>query len=344
MRIAQVSPLWLEVPPHNYGGTEYIISLLTDELVKQGHEVTLFATSNAETKAELIPLWHKGLFRDANAKEPGAVAGLLTKAVLEQQHRFDIIHDHTASILVPVSDFIEPPILSTIHNPLTEESVMLYKKFPDVHYVAISNDHRRSAPGVPFSKMIYHGIPVENYDFNDKPDNYLLWLSNIQQDKGLAEAIEIAKISGEKLIIAGTIFPKNTDYFEHRIKPLIDGKQIQFVGNADFKKKIDLLKNAKAFLFPIFSRQEPFGLVVIEAMACGTPVIAPPTGAMPELIDHGKTGFLVNSMEEALQAVKKVDKISRQDCRDHIVENFKVQNMVQAYEELYRKITSGNGE
>lgn len=337
MRIAQVSPLWLEVPPQNYGGTEYIISLLTEELRKRGHEVSLFATANSQTEAKLIPIWPKGLFHDATLSNHMAVFGLLYKELLERQGEFDIIHDHCGAGTVLLSKFIEPPIVSTIHNPFKEETIMLYKKFPNINYVTISDNHRRLGAGVNIVKTIYHGIPVGRYEFNPRPENYLLWLSNITPDKGLAKAIEIATMAGEKLIIAGPIFPANADYFEYRIKPLIDGKQIQFVGVANFEKKVELFKNAKALLFPI-RRQEPFGLVVIEAMACGTPVIAFKEGSMPELIENRKTGFLVDSAEEAVKALKRIKTVSRKYCQEYIKRNFPLNKMVSRYERLYKKI------
>jgi len=338
MRIAQVAPLWFEVPPQTYGGSTLIASLVTEELVKRGHEVTLFATADSKTKAKLIPIWPTGVYKDVGVWYTYAVFALLCKELLERQDEFDIIHDHWEYSTAPFSKFFRPPIVSTIHSPLTEENTIIYKKFPNVHYVAISDNQKKSAPGLHIAKRIYNGIDIARYRFNARPKDYLLWLSLIAPDKGLSDAIEIAKLAGEKLVIAGPIFPRSADYFEYRIKPLIDGKQIQFVGVADFKKKVRLLREAKGLLFPIFQRQEPFGLVVIEAMACGTPVIAARSGAMPELIKDGETGFLVDTKEEAVRALKNLHAISRQRCREHVVENFSMQTMVDNYEQLYKKI------
>ena len=338
MRIAQVAPLWFSVPPYSYGGTELVVSMLTEELIKRGHEVTLFATSDSRTEAKLVPIWPKGL-ENANLAAPLSVFSLMYTELLEKQGEFDIIHDHCEYYTVPFSKFLKPPLVSTLHNPFTEEKIILYKKFSNINYVAISKNQKRLGPGVNIVKTIYHGIPIEKYDFNERPKGYLLWLSGLIPEKGAATAIEIAKMAGEKLIIAGPIFPRSADYFEHRIKPLIDGKQIQFVGEANFEKKIELFKNAKAFLFPI-RRQEPFGLVVLEAMACGTPVIAFREGSMPELIEHGKTGFLVDSAEEAVSAIKRIKRISRSYCRDYVKKNFPLKKMVDRYEQLYKKILS----
>ncbi|MCD6177939.1 glycosyltransferase family 4 protein [bacterium] len=336
MRIAQVAPLWIPVPPYNYGGTELIVSWLTEELVRRGHEVTLFASGDSKTSARLIPIWHKSLWR-AHLRTPHAVYSLLYKKILEMQDEFDIIHDHCEFYTAHLSDLLKPPVISTIHHPIYEEMIVLFKKFPKINYVTISKNQKRSAPGINIVKTIYHGLPIEQYPFNPQPKNYLLWLSKITPEKGPAEAIEIAKEAGENLIIAGPILPGFSDYFEYRIKPLIDGKQIQFVGVADFQKKVELFSNAKGFLYPI-KRQEPFGLVVIEAMICGTPVVAYNQGSMPEIVKDKKTGFLVSSKEEAVEAVKKINEIKRIDCRRHVLKKFNLKKMVNKYEALYYKI------
>ncbi|OIP75502.1 MAG: hypothetical protein AUK06_01705 [Parcubacteria group bacterium CG2_30_36_18] len=336
MRIAQVAPLWIPVPPYTYGGTELVVSWLCDELVRRGHEVTLFATEDSRTQAKLIPIWPRSLWR-AKLKTPHAVFSLLYEKLISLQDQFDIIHDHCEFYTAPYSKFLKPKIVTTLHHPLTEETIILYKKFPNINFVAISKNQRRLGPGINIVKTIYHGLPIEKYEFNPEPKNYLLWLSKIMTEKGIAQAIDIAKLSGENLIISGNIPPEYGDYFDFRIKPLIDGKKIQFVGASNFSKKIELLKNAKAFIFPV-KRPEPFGLVVIEAMACGVPVIAFKEGSLPELIEDGKTGFLVNNTEEACQALKKINKISREYCREYVEKNFNLKRMVNRYEKLYKKI------
>jgi len=336
MRIAQIAPLWIPIPPYTYGGTELVISWLCDELVRRGHEITLFATEDSKTSAKLVPIWPKSLWR-AKLRSPHAAYTLLYEKLLSLQDKFDIIHDHCEFYTTAYTRFLKPPVITTLHHPLTEETIILYKKFSNINFVAISKNQKKSGPGMNIVRTIYHGLPIDKYQFNPNPKNYLFWLSKIQPDKGIAEAIDIAKLSNENLIISGNILPEYGDYFNFRIKPLIDGKKIQFVGASNFDKKIELFKNAKAFIFPV-KRPEPFGLVVIEAMACGTPVIAFKVGSMPELIEDGKTGFLVNSVEEACQALKKIDKISRNDCREHIKKNFNLKRMVNRYEKLYKKI------
>ena len=336
MRIAQIAPLWIPVPPYNYGGTELVASWLTEELVRRGHKVTLFASADSKTSAELVPIWSSSLWK-ANLATPHAVFGLMYKKLFEMQDQFDIIHDHCEFYTTPYTQFLKAPVVSTIHHPMYEELIVLFKNFPKVNYVAISKNQKRTAPGVNIVRTIYNGLPIQDYPFNPKPKDYLLWLSKVYPGKGPAEAIEVAKRAGEKLILSGNIPKEYGDYFEYRLKPMIDGKQIQFVGASNFEKKIELFKNAKAVLYPI-KRPEPFGLVVIEAMACGTPVIAYKEGAMAELIKDGETGFLVSNQDEMIEALKKVHRIDRSICRAHVEKNFPLRRMVNRYERLYKKL------
>lgn len=336
MRILQIAPLWIPVPPITYGGTELVISWLTEELVKRGHDVTLLASGDSKTSAKLIPIWPSSLWR-AHLSTPHTVFALIYEKLAQIQEEFDIIHDHCEFYTAPFVPFFKRPVVSTIHHPMYEELIILFKKFSQINYVAVSKDQKKSAPGVNFVKTIYHGLPITQYPFNPQPQDYLLWLSKISPGKGPAEAIEVAKRAKEKLIVSGNILKEYGDYFEYRLQPLIDGRRIQFVGASDFEKKIDLLKNAKAFLYPV-RRPEPFGLVVAEAMACGTPVVAYKEGAMPELIKDGKTGFLVNNQEEMTEALKEIDKIERIDCRRHVARKFSLKKMVNKYEALYNTI------
>lgn len=340
MKIAQIAPLWIPIPPITYGGTEFVVSLLTEELVRRGHEVTLFATGDSKTSARLVPIWPRSLWR-AKLKTPHSVYSLLANEVLKRQVEFDIIHDHCEFYTAAFSKFLKTPVVSTIHHPIYEEMTILFKKFPNINYVAISKNQRKSSPGLNFAETICNGIPLDSYPFEEKPKDYLLWLSKIMPEKGLKDAVEIAKKAGEKLLIAGVIPKEQQDYFDYRIKPMIDGKQIQFVGAADFKKKIELFRNAKAFLFPI-RRPEPFGLVVIEAMACGTPVIAYKDGSLPEIVKNNETGFLVQNQEEMIEAVKKISQIKRIDCRRRVAKKFCLEKMVNKYEALYNTLIKEN--
>lgn len=341
MRILQIAPLWIPVPPYTYGGIELAISWLTDELVKRGHNVTLLATGDSKTMAKLVPVWPKSLWR-ANLNTPHAVFSLLYEKFQSIYKEFDIIHDHCEFYTAPLFTSLDIPVVSTIHHPVYEEMIILFKKFPKINYVSISKHQRKSAPGVNFVKTIYHGLPIEKYPFNSQPKDYLLWLSKITPGKGLSEAIDVAKAAGEKLIISGVIPKEYQDYFEYRIQPKIDNKQIQFIGASNFEKKVELFANAKVLLYPI-KRPEPFGLVVIEAMACGTPVIAYTEGSMPELIKDGKNGFLVKTREEMVEALKKIDHIKRIDCRRQATRRFGLKKMVNKYEALYNTlIKNGN--
>ncbi len=336
MKIAQIAPLWIPVPPYNYGGTELVVSWLSDYLTEKGHEVTLFASGDSRTKARLVPIWPKSLWR-SHLSCPHAVYSLLYNKLLEMQDEFDIIHDHCEFYTPTYTKFLRPPIVSTLHHPLSEEAIILYKKFPNINFVAISKNQRKYSSGINIVKTIYHGLPLEKYDFNEEPEDYLLWLSKIIPQKGPAEAIEVAKKASEKLIIAGNIPPDQSDYFDYRIRPLIDNKQIVFVGAADFEKKVNLFKRAKAFLFPV-KRPEPFGLVVAEAMATGTPVIAYKEGSMPELIKNGENGFLVSNQEEMVEAIKKIKTIKRKNCRLYAEKHFNINKMIKEYENLYSRV------
>lgn len=336
LKIAQIAPLWIPVPPLTYGGTELVVSLLTENLVKRRHKVTLFSTGDAKTKAQLVSIWEKSLWR-ARLNSPHAVWGLMFNKLLKMADRFDILHNHTGFYLSPFVRFLNKPVVTTIHRPIVPEMLKSFRMAPEVNYVAISKDQKRSAPKMKFSAVIYNGIDVKKYLYKDNPEDYVLWLSKITPDKGIIEAIEVAKMAKERLIIAGNIPPDDGRFFRYEVLPRIDGDQIKYVGQADFKKKIHLLRHAKALLFPVL-RREPFGLVAAEAQACGTPVVAYPAGAMPELIQNGRTGFLAKSNLEMALALKRISRIKRSHCRKFVKEHFDSVKMVDAYEKLYKSL------
>lgn len=336
MKIAEIAPLWVPIPPYTYGGIELIVHLLSEELTKRKHSISLFSTGDSWTSGKLISVWEKSLWR-AKLSSPHAVYSLMFKKILEMSDKFDIIHNHTGFYLSPFSPYIKKPIVSTIHRPISTETLKLFKGYPEVNYVAVSRDQMKSAPKMKFAEVIHNGIDTKKYKFNDEPKDYLLWLSKIVPDKGILDAIEVAKISKERLIIAGNINPDDSRFFRYEVLPRIDGDQIKYVGQADFAKKVSLMRNAKALLFPTHYR-ETFGLVAVEAQACGTPVIAYPSGAVPELIQNGKTGFLVNSILEMALAIRRLDKIKRKDCRNFVVKNFDVKKMVDSYEKLFKSL------
>jgi len=333
LKIAQIAPLWIPVPPITYGGTEFMIHLLSEELLKRGHEVTLFASGDSQFSGTLVAFCEKSLWR-LRSQSPHAYYSMLFSEVVKRQNEFDIIHDHSEFYFAPFSAFIKKPIMMTLHRPITRETAEVFKKFPNINYIPISHDQRESNPEINFSKTIHHGIPVEQYAFKPDHDNYLVWLSKLIPEKGILEAIEVAKRSGEKLIICGNIAPGHELFFKHEIVPLIDGEQIRYVGEANFEKKIEILSRAKALLYPI-SRREPFGLVIAEAMACGTPVIAFGQGAVPEVVADGRTGFVVKDVLSMIGKIQHIGEIDRKECRRHIEENFNLKKMVDAYESLY---------
>lgn len=340
MRIAQIAPLWTPTPPRTYGGTEFIVHHLTEELIRRGHKVTLFASGDSKTTGKLIASWPQALWR-AKLNSPHAVYSLHFRKVLAMQENFDVIHDHTDFYLSAYTPFIKKPVITTIHRPITEEVEILLRYFPRVRYVAISQDQSNSAPLIHFAQTIYNGIPLEEYPFQETPGDYVVWLSKIETQKGILEAIEAAKRAKEKLVICGNVIPEKWRFFKFEVAPLIDGKRIVYVGEVDFAKKVRILSKAKALLYPV-QRREPFGLAMIEAMACGTPVIAFPNGAVPEIVQHGKTGFLVKSIPEMAAAVHKIERINRADCRKYIEEHFSLARMVDAYEKLYNEAVSAH--
>lgn len=334
MRIAMLSPIAWRTPPEHYGPWELVSSLLTEELVKKGLDVTLFATGNSLTKAKLLSVTPEGYEEkreiDAKVAECLHVANCMQRA-----DDFDIIHNQFDFLPLTYSRLIKTPVVTTIHGFSSPKILPVYEKYNDhTHYVSISYSNR--AESLSYISNIYHGINLEDYQFNEDPTgNYLLFLGRIHPDKGAHHAIEIAKRSGLKLILAGII--QDQKYFEEKIKPHLSEKYAEYVGSVGLQQKNQLMGNALALLHPIgFS--EPFGLSVAESMACGTPVIAFSKGSMPELIDHEKDGFLVSDVEEAIKAVSGLDKIQRLNCRKKIKENFSKEIMAENYIRTYRKI------
>jgi len=340
MKIAQFAPIWIPVPPRTYGGTEFVVSEVTDGLLARGHDVTLFASGDSTTKAKLISPWPVSLWR-AKLGSPHAVWSLHLSNLLEHQDEFDVIHNHCGFYIFPLAKYIKKPIITTLHRPLAPENYKVYTRFPDTYLVPISKDQMESAPKLRHVRLIYNGIPTERFPFNASPQDYLLWISKIIPEKGILEAIRTAKLAGKQLKIAGNIVgEENQRFFKYEIQPLIDGDQIQYVGEADFDTKIGLFRNAKALLCP-FTRREPFGLVMTEAMACGTPVIGFGNGAIPEIVEDGVTGFIVKSVEEMAEAVGRLGDIKRSACRQRVEDNFSVKRMIDEYEDLCLKLANG---
>ncbi|HAZ43286.1 MAG TPA: glycosyl transferase [Cyanobacteria bacterium UBA11369] len=339
MRIAQIAPLWERVPPPAYGGIELVVSLLTDELVRRGHEVTLFASGDSITLANLESVHPRALRLDSSVKEFGIYEMLQMSRVYEQASEFDIIHSHMGCAALPYVNLVKTPTVHTLHGIFTPDNEKMFTYAKKQPYVSISNTQREPRLGLNCVATVYNGIDVDSYKFYPQPDEppYLAFLGRISPEKGTHHAIAIAKQVGLPLKMAGKVDVVDVEYYESEIKPHIDGEQIQYLGEANHVQKNELMGRAIATLFPITWR-EPFGLVMVESMASGTPVIAMNLGSTSEVIADGKTGFLCNSIEECVSAVRRVEEINRNDCRKHVVNRFSVQKMTDGYEAVYQQI------
>ena len=340
MKIAQVAPLFESVPPKGYGGTERVVSYLTEELVAMGHDVTLFATADSMTSARLIPITTKSL--RAEAGSPVALAchttqlGRLGKAA----DRFDVIHFHTDYLHFPMARQLTTPHVTTLHGRLDlPELAPLYKQFSDIPLVSISDQQRVPLQWVNWRGTVYHGLPADLYRFGSTPGNYCVFLGRIAREKRPDRAIEIALRAGMPIVLAAKVDPADTDYFEASIKPLLAHPLVRFIGEVGEADKQQLLAHARALLFPI-DWPEPFGLVMIEAFACGTPVIAYRHGSVPEIVTDGVTGFVVDNQEQALNALRNIDSIDRRRCREVFEQRFSARQMAHRYVELYDAVRS----
>ncbi|MBD2013089.1 glycosyltransferase family 4 protein [Microcoleus sp. FACHB-53] len=345
MRIAQIAPLWERVPPFRYGGTELIVSLLTDELVRRGHEVTLFASGDSITKAHLEFIHEQALRLDKKVKEPILYEQMMLAKVYHQAHHFDIIHSHVGCAVLPYCSFVKTPTVHTMHGIFTPDNEKMFRQFAWQPYISISEAQREPKLGLNYVHTVYNGIDTTVYRFQEQPSQppYLAFVGRLSPEKGPAGAIEIARTLGLPLKMAGKIDAVDRDYYDEQLKPLIDGEQIQYLGEVSHEEKIELLAGATVTLFPITWR-EPFGLVMIESMATGTPVVGMALGSVPEVIAHGKTGFVCGSLEQMIEAVPKAMQLDRKTCRDYVVRRFSVESMVDEYERAYQMVLSGRGQ
>lgn len=339
MKIAQIAPLWERVPPPAYGGIELVVGLLTDELVAKGHEVTLFASGDSITSAKLESVHPQALRLDASIKECGIYEMLQLAQVYERAGEFDIIHSHMGCAALPYSKLTKTPTVHTLHGVFTPDNEKMFSYAKTQPYVSISNAQRENRLGLNHIATVYNSIDVSMHHFFPTADEppYLAFLGRISIEKGPHHAISIAKATGMPLKMAGKVDPVDVEYFEQEIKPHIDGVQIQFLGEADHYMKNDLMGRAIATLFPITWR-EPFGLVMIESMAAGTPVIAMNLGSVPEVIADGVSGYICNTVDECIAAVAKIPALSRLACRNYVARQFGVEQMAAGYEAVYQKI------
>ena len=332
MKIAVLSPVAWRTPPRHYGPWEQIASNIAEGMAKKGVEVTLFATGDSITVGKLDSVCAQG-YEEDRTQDAKVLECLHISNLMEKADKFDIIHNNFDFLPLTYSALIKTPVITTIHGFSSQKIVPVYKKYNSIgHYVSISNSDR--SPQLNYLATVYNGLNVQDFDFVEQPDDYLLYFGRIHHDKGCAEAIQIAQKSKRKLLIAGIIQDEN--YYREKIEPYLN-EQIQYIGHAGPEKRNELLGKAIALLHPI-NFDEPFGMSVAEAMLCGTPVIAFNKGSMPELIQPDKTGFLVDTIDEAVEAVSNLKDIKRKDCHDWASAQFSSEKMVDDYFKLYKKI------
>ncbi len=340
MRIAVLSPVSWRTPPRHYGPWESVVSLLTEELVRSGLEVTLFATADSQTSAELAAVCPRPYSED-DSVDPKVAECLHIAAAFERAAEFDLIHNHFDFLPLTYSGLVTTPVVTTIHGFSSPSIIPVYKKYNERGYfVAISESDK--SPQLDYIATVHHGIDVGQFPFVPATGDYLLFFGRIHPHKGAAEAIEVAKRTGLKLVIAGIV--QDRDYFETRIEPHIDGTSVEYLGSVGPDRRAEVLGGALA-LMHLISFDEPFGLSLVESMACGTPVVAFGRGSMPELIKDGETGFIVDDVDGAIAAVKRISTLDRSACRADVEQRFTSARMARDYVRVYEKIlTSGAGD
>jgi glycosyltransferase involved in cell wall biosynthesis len=333
VRIGMLAPISWRVPPRHYGPWELVVSTLTEGLVRRGVDVTLFATADSITTAKLVAVSPTGYSEDSrlNAK---VYEGLHIAAAFERSNEFDLIHNHFDFLPVTYSRLVRTPVVTTIHGLSSEQNLEVFRAYNDIAWlVAISDSDRR--PSLRYCATIHHGLPIDDFTFEPTRGDYLLYFGRIHPDKGTAEAIEVARRTDRKLVIAGII--QDAAYFEEEVKPFIDGHRVVYAGSVGPEERNRLLGGALALLH-LINFDEPFGLSVIEAMATGTPVIAFRRGSMPEIVNDGTSGFLVDTVDEAIDAVERLVGVNRASVRQWAKEHFSAERMVDDYLELYQRI------
>lgn len=331
MRIAQIAPLSESVPPRLYGGTERVVAWLVEELVNLGHEVTLFASGDSTTRGILHPVWPRALRLGQPASDPPAAQTALLEAMSRHAADFDMIHAHIDWLHLPLLSRLGVPFLTTLHGRLDFPGLTeIVRAFPDAPFVSISNSQRLPLSEANWRGTVYHGLPANMFRPSYGSGSYLAFLGRLTAEKGPETAIRIARQVGMPLRIAAKVPRGERRYFKECLEPQIDGEQIMLIGEVDDRAKEDFLGGAAALLFPI-DWPEPFGLVMIEAMACGTPVIAFRSGSVPEVVDHGVTGFVVKGELNAVEAVQRLDKLDRRQIRARFEQRFTAKRMAQDY-------------
>jgi glycosyltransferase involved in cell wall biosynthesis len=338
MRIAQIAPLTESVPPRTYGGTERVVSYLTEELMAMGHDVTLFASGDSVTSAKLAAVWPCALRFDHTLRDEIAPQMLLLETVYQRAHEFDVLHCHLDYLPFSLFSRQPTPFITTLHGRLDlPELSRIYGCFEQAPLVSISDAQRRPMPHGNFIETVYHGLPPDLLTPRPMRRDYLAFLGRICPEKSPDRAIRIARAAGMKLKIAAKVDRVDRAYFEEKIRPLIDGDQIEMIGEIGDAEKPAFLSGATALLLPI-DWPEPFGLVMIEAMACGTPTIAFPAGSVPEVIDDGVSGYVVNDEAEAVAALGCLDRLSPTAIRARFEKRFTARRMAEDYVDLYRRL------
>ncbi len=338
LRIAQVAPLYESVPPHLYGGTERVVSYLTEELVRAGHEVTLFASGDSQTSAELVSVWNRALRLDERSPEPLSLHLTMLEEVARRAPGYDVVHFHTDGLQLPLTRRLSVAALTTLHGRLDLAGLApLYREYREHPLVSISHAQRRPLAFAHWISTVHHGLPLELHAASPSPGHYLAFIGRISPEKRVDRAIAVARHTGIPLRIAAKIDRTDREYFASVIEPHIDGQLIEYVGEITEQEKTAFLGGAIALLF-LIDWPEPFGLAMIEAMACGTPVIAAPCGSVPEVVDEGITGFIVEDLRQAARCVQLAMRLDRRRCRAQFERRFTAQRMAEEYCRAYESL------
>ena len=342
MRIAQIAPIVERVPPKKYGGTERMVHALIEELVQRGHDVTLFASGDSQTSAKLESVYPRGI-REAKIKDlygvnPWTLLNL--GLAYEMQDEFDIIHDHLAPVSIPTANIATTPVVMTMHGAFNAQNKKLFQSMQGPHIVTISESQMYSLPSLNHAGTVYNGLPMEHYPFGAEMGEYLLFVGRISMEKGTHIAIDVAQQLDLPLVIAAKVDDHDIGYFKEYVEPRLSDR-IQWIGEVNEEERNKLMMNARCFLHPITWR-EPFGLVLIEALATGCPVVAFDKGSIPEIIDTGVTGYVVQDLDTMIEAVENIGAIDRAECRKRALNNFSAKRMADGYEAVYRKILEKN--
>ena len=340
MRIAQIAPLAEPVPPEMYGGTERVVSLLTEELVRRGHEVTLFASGDSQTAARLVAVTPEALRLSGEDVDPYVSLMLELGMVFDEADQFDVIHSHVDYFALPFARHVRTPMVTTLHGRLDLPGLpTIYERYGEAPVVSISDNQREPLPGANWAATVYNGTDLSRFTFNETGGDYFAFVGRICPEKNIEGAIDIARRTGVPLRIAAKVDPVDVDYHESVVKPLMDARQVEFLGELGDEDKDELLGSARALLFPV-DWPEPFGLAMTEAMACGTPVLALRRGSVPEVVEDGVTGFVRDSEDELAAVAHDVDRLSRRACRERVERHFSVDVMTDGYEAVYRRVTN----